>query len=83
MMWKWSTVCPNDAGVLSSSITYTDFDNYIGRINATTDPNEPLSANGNIGPAKRWEWSSEASLRLNYFNLPNAVVTATVGPVRF
>ena len=67
---------PNDAGVLSSSITYTDFDNYIGRINATIDPNEPLSANGNIGPAKRWNWSGRASLRLNYFNLPDAVVTA-------
>ena len=67
---------PNDAGVLSSSITYKDFDNYIGRINATIDPNEPLSANGNIGPAKRWDWSGRASLRLNYFNLPDAVVTA-------
>ena len=67
---------PNDAGVLSSSITYTDFDNYIGRINATTAPNEPLSANGNVGRAKRWDWSSRASLRLNYFNLPDAVVTA-------
>ena len=67
---------PNDAGVFSSSITYTDFDNYIGRINATIDPNEPLSANGNIGPAKRWDWSGRASLRLNYFNLPDAVVTA-------
>ena len=67
---------PNDAGVFSSSITYTDFDNYIGRINATIDPSEPLSANGNIGPAKRWGWSGRASLRLNYFNLPDAVVTA-------
>ena len=67
---------PNDAGVLSSSITYTDFDNYIGRVNATIDPNEPLSANGNIGPAKRWDWSGRASLRLNYFNLPDAVMTA-------
>lgn len=69
---------PNDAGVLSSSISYTDIDNYIGRINATTDPNEPLSAEGNIGPAKRWGWSNRASLRLNYFNLPDAVVSATL-----
>ena len=69
---------PDDAGVLSSSIFYTDIDNYIGRINATTDPNEPLSAQGNIGPAKRWGWSNRASLRLNYFNLPDAVVSATL-----
>ena len=67
---------PNDAGVLSSTISYTDFDNYIGRINATVDPDEPLSGNGNVGPATRWAWSGRASLRLNYFKLPNAVVTA-------
>lgn len=69
---------PDDAGVISSSIFYEDIDNYIGRINATTDPAEPLSANGNIGPARSWGWSSEASLRLKWFNLPNAVVTATL-----
>ncbi len=69
---------PDDAGVFSSKISYADIDNYIGRINATTDPNVPLSANGNVGPAKSWEWSNRASLRLNKFKLPNAVVSATL-----
>jgi outer membrane receptor for ferrienterochelin and colicin len=69
---------PDDAGVFSSTLSYADIDNYIGRINATTDPNEPLSANGNVGPAKSWSWSNRASFRLNRFNLPNAVVTATL-----
>jgi outer membrane receptor for ferrienterochelin and colicin len=67
---------PDDAGVFSSKISYADIDNYIGRINATTDPNEPLSATGNVGPAKSWGWSNRASLRLNKLKLPDAVVTA-------
>ncbi|MBT8148217.1 MAG: TonB-dependent receptor [Gammaproteobacteria bacterium] len=70
---------PNDAGVLSSSISYADIDNYIGRINATVDPDEPLSATGNVAPAKRWGMFNRASLRLNSLNLPNAIVSATVG----
>ena len=69
---------PNDGGVLSSKLSYADIDNYIGRINATTDPNEPLSAMGNVGPARTWAWSTQASLRLTSLNLPNAVVTGTL-----
>jgi len=70
---------PNDAGVLSSSIFYADIDNYIGRINATVDPDEPVSATGNVAPSKRWGMFNRASLRLNNFNLPNAIVSATLG----
>ena len=70
---------PNDAGVLSSSISYQDIDNYIGRINATVDPEEPVSATGNVGPAKRYSWFNRASLRLNSLNLPNAIVSGTLG----
>ena len=69
---------PDDGGVLSSKIFYADIDNYIGRINATTDPDEPLSATGNVGPARSWGWSNRASLRLNKLKLPDAVVTATL-----
>ena len=70
---------PNDSGVLSTSLNYAEIDNYIGRINATIDPNEPLSATGNVGPAKRWDWFNRASVRLNQFNLPNAIISATLG----
>ncbi len=70
---------PNDAGVLSSSLFYADIDNYIGRIDATIDPAEPLSATGNVGPAKRWGWFNRASVRLNYFDMPNAIFSTTVG----
>ncbi|MDG1026053.1 MAG: TonB-dependent receptor plug domain-containing protein [Gammaproteobacteria bacterium] len=70
---------PNDGGVISSSISYSDIDNYIGRINATIDPNEPLSATGNVAPAKRWAMFNRASIRLNKLNLPNAIFGMTVG----
>lgn len=70
---------PNDAGVISTGINYAEVDNYIGRINATKDPTEPLSATGNVGPAKRWGWFNRASVRLNQFGLPNAIVSMTLG----
>lgn len=69
---------PDDAGVFSSTLSYANIDNYIGRIDATTDPDQPLSANGNVGPAKSWGWSNQLSFRLNKFKLPNAVVSATL-----
>ncbi len=70
---------PNDAGVLSSSIFYTDVDNRIGRINATVDPEQPLSATGNVGPAKQYGWFTRASIRLGFLNLPNAIVSGRMG----
>ncbi len=70
---------PNDGGVLSTSISYSDIDNNIGRINATVDPDQPLSATGNVGPAKRWGMFNRASIRLNKLNLPNAILGVTIG----
>lgn len=70
---------PNDGGVLSSSIAHTDIDNQIGRINATIDPSQPLSATGNVAPAKRWSMFNRASIRLNRLNLPDAILGITVG----
>ena len=70
---------PNDAGVLATGLNYAEIDNYIGRINATKDPVQPLSATGNVGPAKRWGWFNRASVRLNALNMPNAIVSMTLG----
>lgn len=70
---------PNDGGVLSTSIAHTDIDNYIGRINATVDPSQPLSATGNVAPAKRWSMFNRASVRLGMLSLPDAIVGLTVG----
>ena len=70
---------PDDGGVLSTNIFYTDIDNHIGRIDATFDPDEPLSATGNVGPAKRWGMFNRGSIRLNRFNLPDAIFGVTLG----
>ena len=70
---------PNDGGVLSSSISHTDIDNYIGRINATVDPDQPLSATGNVAPAKRWSMFNRASIRLARLSLPDAILGVTIG----
>lgn len=70
---------PNDAGVISSRLFYSDVDNRIGRINATVDPESPQSATGNVGPAKEYGWFTEASLRLSWLNLPNAIVSFRLG----
>ncbi len=70
---------PNDGGVLSSNIFYSEIDNQIGRINATVNPDQPLSATGNVGPAKRWGIFNRASIRLSRFDLPDAILGLTLG----
>ncbi len=70
---------PNDAGVLNTTVFYEDVEDYIGNINATVNPDRPLSATGNVGPAERWGMFINASTRLAYFNMPNAIVSADLG----
>ncbi|HDZ08174.1 TonB-dependent receptor plug domain-containing protein [Pseudohongiella sp.] len=66
---------PNDNGVLNTRFFYRDIEDYIGRINATRDPAQPLSAVGNVGSAQRWGVFNEFSTRLSYFDLPDAIVS--------
>ncbi len=78
--WRYETEVeyrlPDDAGVLNARLFYDDIDDYIGRINATRDPEVPLSATGNVGPARRWGMFANASTRLGYFNLRDAILSA-------
>lgn len=67
---------PGDSGVVNSRIFFRDIENYIGKINATTDPSQPLSAVGNVGPATRWGVFNDASIRLGFAGLPDAIVSA-------
>ncbi|ALO45549.1 TonB-dependent receptor plug domain-containing protein [Pseudohongiella spirulinae] len=67
---------PADSGVVNSRIFFRDIKNYIGKINATTNPAQPLSAEGNVGPATRWGIFNDASLRLGFVGLPDAIVSA-------
>ena len=64
---------------MATGLFYSDIDNKIGKIIATVDPNQPQSATGNVGPSKQMGWFTRASVRLNQFNLPNAIFSGRVG----
>ncbi|PCI74832.1 MAG: hypothetical protein COB20_14340 [SAR86 cluster bacterium] len=67
---------PNDGGVLNSRFFYYDVSDSIGKVDVTTDPLQPISANGNVGDGKVFGLYLNASIRLGFLNLPQAVVTA-------
>ena len=67
---------PNDGGVLNSRFFYYDVRNSIGKVDITTDPQNLVSANGNVGDGKVFGLYLNASIRLGFLNLPQAVVTA-------
>lgn len=67
---------PADAGVVSSRFFLRELSNQIGRIDATTNPASPISAEGNIGDAKRWGVYLDGSTRLGMLGMPDAIVTS-------
>jgi outer membrane receptor for ferrienterochelin and colicin len=69
---------PNNIGVLSSGVFYRDIEDVIDRIDITADPDRPQSARGNIGDGERWGLNLNASTRLGFVGLPNALVTANM-----
>lgn len=69
---------PEDTGVLSSRFFLHELTNTIGRIDATKNPTQPLSAAGNIGDGKRWGVSLDGSSRLGKFGFPDATLTASL-----
>lgn len=80
--WNYSVEAeyrlPEDAAVFSVRLFHADIEDFIGRINATIDPSNPLSAVGNIGPAERQGITFNASTRLGYWNMPDAIASLAV-----
>lgn len=66
---------PNDAGVINSNFFYHDLDDLIDNVDVSTDGNI-LSARGNIGSGERYGFNFNSSLRLNFINQPNMLVSA-------
>lgn len=69
---------PNDGGVVNSRLYYRDIDDVIGKINVSTDPLNPESTTGNLGNGKRYGVFIDASTRLAFLGLPDALVTSAV-----
>ena len=69
---------PSDAGTLNTRLFYYDWDNKIGKIDISPSINNLQSTNGNIGPAVAYGLISNASLRLGFVGLPQALLTASL-----
>jgi outer membrane receptor protein involved in Fe transport len=69
---------PDDAGVVTSRFFLRDITDQIGRVDATTNPAQPISAAGNIGDAKRWGVYLDGSTRLGAVGLPDAIITSSL-----
>ncbi|ALO46732.1 TonB-dependent receptor plug domain-containing protein [Pseudohongiella spirulinae] len=69
---------PDDTGVVSSRFFLRDLSDQIGRVDATTNPASPISAQGNIGDAKRWGVYLDGSTRLNMLGMPDALISSSL-----
>jgi outer membrane receptor for ferrienterochelin and colicin len=69
---------PNDGGVINSRMFYRNIDDVIGQINVSNDPANPQSATGNLGKGKRYGIFIDASTRLGFLGMPDALVTSAV-----
>ena len=67
---------PNDGGVLNSRFFYYDVSDSIGKVDISPDSQTLLSANGNVGDGKVFGLYLNASIRLGFLNLPQALITA-------
>jgi len=67
---------PNDGGVLNSQLFYYDIGNSIGRIDISPSADQLVTTNGNVGSGRMYGIDLNSSIRLGYFNMPQAVITA-------
>ena len=65
---------PNNTGVLNTELYYRDYEDVLDRVDASTSPTNLNSARGNIGDAYRYGVNLNASSRLGYIGLPNALL---------
>ena len=69
---------PDDVGVLSSRFFYREIEDVIGSIDVSENPAEPLSALGNIGDGIRYGVYLDASTRLGFLGLPDAILNTNL-----
>ncbi|PCI74666.1 MAG: hypothetical protein COB20_14840 [SAR86 cluster bacterium] len=66
---------PNSIGVLNTELYYRDLVDVIDRIDVSPNPTDLQSARGNIGDGKRYGANFDASTRLGYLGVPDALLS--------
>ncbi|MBL4581882.1 MAG: TonB-dependent receptor plug domain-containing protein [Gammaproteobacteria bacterium] len=66
---------PNSIGVLNTELYYRDLTDVIDRIDISPNATDLQSARGNIGAGKRYGANFDASTRLGYLGVPDALLT--------
>lgn len=66
---------PNSIGVLNTELYYRDLADVIDRIDVSPSAIDLQSARGNIGTGKRYGANFDASTRLGYLGVPDALLT--------
>jgi hypothetical protein len=69
---------PQDGGVLNSRLFFFDVDDAIGRIDVSPSESSLQSVNGNVGDGTILGLDLDASVRLGFIGVPEAVLTAGV-----
>lgn len=68
---------PNDGGAINVRYFYYDYDNKIARVDISPSADDLQTTNGNVGPAVAYGLITNASLRLGFLGLPQALFTAS------
>ncbi|MEX2334344.1 MAG: TonB-dependent receptor, partial [Pseudohongiella sp.] len=68
---------PNDLGVIDGSIFYMQHIDVIERIDVSVTPDNPVSANGNIGDGDMYGLRLSGSVRMNAINMPDLMIIST------
>lgn len=67
---------PNNGGVLTSRLFYYDIQGAIGRIDISPSATQLETTNGNVGNGRVTGLNLDASIRLGFLGLPQALLTA-------
>lgn len=68
----------DDGGVWNAHLFYQDIEDVIDTIDTSTSPAALDSAPGNIGDGRRYGFDLNGSLRLDFVDMPNALLTAAL-----
>ena len=68
---------PNDLGVIDGSIFYMQHIDVIERIDVSVTPDNPVSANGNIGDGDMYGLRLSGSVRMDPINMPDLMIISS------